>query len=188
VTICRCRSSISRAELPEPTFAMIIPASRRDNFKEVIAGLMWQSIAPTRIVILQNMTKKIIDFEAIRQATRVPLHHVWATNWNMSLYLTYVVMMFMPEPYSLKIDDDQVPAGNYFIVRSSKTLEGHPNSLVGLVDFKASKALYRIHFVTGIRTDVEDKKAYCGDDWDEVDGSDDAVIKGKVTNGEYSMV
>jgi hypothetical protein len=30
--------------------------------------------------VLQNMAKKIIDFDAIRQVTRVPVHQVWATN------------------------------------------------------------------------------------------------------------
>jgi hypothetical protein len=39
---------------------------------------MWQWIAPTRIVILQNMVKIVIDFEAVRQVTRVPVHHVMA--------------------------------------------------------------------------------------------------------------
>jgi hypothetical protein len=58
---------------------------------------VWQLIAPTRIVILQNMVKKIIDFKAIRQVTRVPVHHFWTTNWNTFYSLNSVVMVFMPE-------------------------------------------------------------------------------------------
>jgi hypothetical protein len=101
---------------------------------------------------MQNMVKKGIDFEAIRQMTRVPVRQVWATNWNTFLYLTYVMMVFIPEPSSLKTDDDQVPAGNCLIARSLRTLGGHPNSMVGLVDFKAPCGM---HFVIAMRTDIE---------------------------------
>jgi hypothetical protein len=59
------------------------------------------SITPARILVLQNMMKPIIDFKAIRRVARVPVHHVWASNWNTFFYLTYVVMVFMPEPSSL---------------------------------------------------------------------------------------
>jgi hypothetical protein len=63
-------------------------------------------------------------------------------------------MVSIPEPSSLKIDDDQLPAGNYSIVRFLRTLEADPNSMVGLVDFKA---LCVMHFVMGTKTDIEGK-------------------------------
>jgi hypothetical protein len=45
-----------------------------------------------------------------------------------------------------------VPGGNYSIARYLRTLEAHSNSMVGLVDFKA---LCGMHFVTGMKTDIE---------------------------------
>jgi hypothetical protein len=60
----------------------------------------------------------------------------------------------MPEPFSLKIDDDQVFTGNYSIAPYLRTLEAHPNSMVGLADFKA---LCGMHFITEMRTDIESR-------------------------------
>jgi hypothetical protein len=41
-----------------------------------------------RILVLQDMVKRIIDFEAIHQVTRLPVHHVWVANWNRFFSIT----------------------------------------------------------------------------------------------------
>jgi hypothetical protein len=42
-------------------------------------------------------------------AGSLPISHVWCTNWNSFFYLTYVVVMFLPERFVIKCDDDVIP-------------------------------------------------------------------------------
>jgi hypothetical protein len=51
----------------------------------------------------------LLNFTAIAAAAgSVPVFHVWCTNWNPFFFLTYVLVMFAPERFVVKVDDDHI--------------------------------------------------------------------------------
>jgi hypothetical protein len=106
----------------------------------IFQSLVFQTILPTGIIILQNMMKRVFDFPQLTGASKVPLLHVWATHWNTFFYLTYMVTMFLPEPYSFKLDDDEVCDNPNDPENYVRAIEENPNTFIGLVDFQGKTA------------------------------------------------
>jgi hypothetical protein len=92
--------------------AAVIPSFKRDYMGQLVAGLSAQTRPPARIFILQNAMHLLLNFTAIFGATDIPVTHVWFTNWNSLFFVTYVLMMFVPERFVLKIDDDDIPTNS----------------------------------------------------------------------------
>jgi hypothetical protein len=90
--------------------ALIIPTFKRAITPAHILPLTSHGHRPTRIFILQNYMHVLLDFRVILEAARqCPVVHVWCTNWNSFFFLTYVLMMFVPERFVMKMDDDILP-------------------------------------------------------------------------------
>jgi len=67
----------------------------------------------------------------IGAASKVPVFHFWCTNWNSFFFLTYCSMMFLPEPYTLKNDDDCFLSGPEGMRPWFAYLRDRPNTIVG---------------------------------------------------------
>jgi hypothetical protein len=90
--------------------AVIIPSFKRDYMDALISGFRRQTHPPTRVFFIQNRMHILLNFTRIlATAGSIPISHVWCTNWNSFFFLTYVVVMFLPERFVIKIDDDQAP-------------------------------------------------------------------------------
>jgi hypothetical protein len=140
---------------PEPSYAIIVPTFRRDYMSLLFQSIMFQTVLPTRVIILQNTMKRLFDFAQLTQASKVPVLHVWATNWNTFFYLTYMVMMFLPEPYSFKLDDDEVCDDQRSIEVYLRALEDNPNMFIGPAKFQAEQPY------CGVRIVEFSKTKYC---------------------------
>jgi hypothetical protein len=119
------------APRPGSDVAVVLPAFKRDYMEALVGSLVRQIQAPTRIFFLQNRMHVLLNFSAIRAAARgTPVCHVWCTNWNSFFYLTYVLVMFLPERFVVKIDDDNIPIDRTGIRRFVKAAVPR-NSIVG---------------------------------------------------------
>jgi hypothetical protein len=125
----------------------------------IFQSFMFQTILPTRIIILQNMIKRVFDFPQLTGASKVPLLHVWATNWNTFFYLTCMVMMFLPEPYSFKLGDDQVCDNPNDPKNYVRAIEENPNPFIRLVDLKVKTAYCDVNLLEFGATNYNDHMA-----------------------------
>jgi hypothetical protein len=94
---------------PRDDVAVMVPAFKRDYMGPLITGVCQQTHRPTRIFILQNAMHVLLNFTRIFSVASVPVAHLWFTNWNSFFYIFYVLIMFVPERFTLKIDDDLIP-------------------------------------------------------------------------------
>ena len=118
-------------------FSLMIPAYRRNYMRQSILSVMSQTVKPKAIFILQNRMHVTFNFTQLVQLSEVPIWHFWATNWNSYFFLTYVVMMFIKEKYSLKMDDDMFPWSmtgfENFVARISRD----KNTIIGISGYTA---------------------------------------------------
>lgn len=114
------------------SYAILIPTFKRNYMKRSIEALEMQTIKPSSIYIVQNKMFTHFDFFLLESYTKIPIKHMWCTNWNSYFYLTYCVMMFIEDLYYMKIDDD-------FFFETSDSAENmckyesqHPNTMIGV--------------------------------------------------------
>jgi hypothetical protein len=98
---------------------------------EVVTGLVRQTFPPKRIFFIQNQLHRVLNWSGILKASTVPIVHFWCTNWNSYFFLTYVVMMFIPELYTFKLDDDHIPVDNQSLLEYANQMKVNSNLIVG---------------------------------------------------------
>jgi hypothetical protein len=124
---------------------LIIPSFKRDYMYELITAIVRQTHPPCRIFILQNCMHVLLNFSTIMMAAKsLPVFHVWCTNWNSFFFLTYSLMMFVPERFVIKIDDDNIPIDPNGIATFVRTAM-NKNVIVGRNGLTLSVGLCGIH-------------------------------------------
>ena len=118
-------------------FAVMIPTYKRDYMRHSIMSVMSQTVKPKAIFILQNRMHVTFNFTRLSQMSEVPLWHIWATNWNSYFFLTYVVMMFIKEKYSLKMDDDVFPSSLTSFEDFVGRIQRNKNTIIGVTGYTA---------------------------------------------------
>lgn len=98
---------------------------------EIVTGLLRQRFPPKRIFFIQNQLRRVLNWSRILQASTVPIVHFWCTNWNSYFFLTYVVMMFVPELYTFKFDDDHIPVDRQSLLEYADQMKLNRNLIVG---------------------------------------------------------
>jgi hypothetical protein len=113
------------------TLAILLPVWKRNLLSDMLKALKQQTYQPDRIIVFQNQAHRTFDFRPLMKLCPVPLHHVWLTNWNSYFFMTYIPMGFLHEPYTLKMDDDQIPTDTRAIEKYVTIMKTLPNRIIG---------------------------------------------------------
>jgi hypothetical protein len=112
---------------------------------EFIAAVVEQTHRPSGIFILQNYMHVLLNFSRIMMAIKsLPVFHIWCTNWNSFFFLSYSLMMFVPERFVRTIDDNNIPIDPIGIETFVRTAI-NKNVIVGRSGFTLSFGLCGIH-------------------------------------------
>lgn len=113
------------------SYAVLIPTFKRNYLARSILSWEKQNLKPAQIIVVQNRMHTRFDFKSYENLTKIPIRHVWCTNWNSFFYLTYSVMMFIEEKYFIKIDDDHFLDSEETARSMHEYITHHPNTMVG---------------------------------------------------------
>lgn len=93
----------------EKKYDVFIRLYKRNYIRDQLDRLFNQTLAPSRVFILQNRNLVDFEFDSLVQAYKQrDIYYIWNVNWNSFFHLSYLLSSFSSSPFSITYDDDQL--------------------------------------------------------------------------------